>query len=228
MKKTLLSFFMLISISLFSQGLTVNTNDYYYQESGELCSAHFDVTNNTDSPLEVIVTRTFPEEYLTVDSISTYFCWGVTCYPPASNVSTNPLTIQPGESPNVGFTGYLSNMPEERTLNITYCFSDVSNPAIKVCTDVNYTSLSAYIGVEETATDFGVYPNPANDVLHLNYTSEKEAAFIMYDMLGSEVYSDLLTNSKTIQLSDFEAGIYFYTFSVNGKKAEVQKLVITH
>jgi len=227
MKNTLLSFFMLISISVFSQGLSVNTADYYYQESGETCSAHFDVTNNLDDTLMVIVTRTFPEEYLTVDSISTNFCWGIACYPPQISVSGQPRSIAPGETYD-GFTGYLENMPEERTFTMSYCFSDVSNPAIKVCTDVNYTSLSAYIGVEEAVTNFGVYPNPANDVLHVNYTSQKEAAFIVYDMLGSEVYSDLITNSKTIQLHDFKAGIYFYTLSVNGLKTEAQKLIITH
>tara|TARA_B110000977_G_scaffold200955_1_gene293324 strand:- start:75 stop:761 length:687 start_codon:yes stop_codon:yes gene_type:complete len=228
MKKTLLSFFTLISISVFSQGLTINPSGYYYQQAGDLCSAHFDVTNNLDDTLMVVVTRTFPEEYLTIDEISTYFCWGTTCYPPATNTSTNALAIAPGESPAIGFTGYLSNMPEEKTFTINYCFSVESDPTIKTCTDVNYTSLSAYIGVEETETRFEVYPNPANDILHVNYTSQKEADFIMYDMLGNKIYTDVIANSKTIQLYDFEAGIYFYTFSVNGKKAEVQKLVITH
>jgi len=228
MKKTILTFLTLISLTAFSQSIIINPSDYYYVEAGELCSAHFDIVNNTDSIIDVVVTRTVPEEYLLIDSIMTYFCWGVTCYTPTTNTSTNPLTIAPGESPQIGFTGYIGNMPEESTYTINYCFSDILNPSNKVCTDVVFTSLSSYIGIEEPKANFEVYPNPANDILHLNYTAQKEANFVLYDMLGNQVYNDVVLNSKSIQLNAFEAGIYFYTFSVNGIATEVQKLIITH
>ena len=226
MKKTILSFLTLLSFTAFSQSLSINPEDFYFAEAGELCTAHFDVTNTSDADINVIVTRSVPSEYLTVDSIMTTFCWGVTCYPPAVNVSGNPIVMAPGESFD-GFSGYVYNMPENRTFRINYCFSVVENPSDKVCTDVNFTSMSS-VGVEETKVSFGVYPNPANDVLHLEYTAQQAADFVLYDMLGNKIYSDVVLNSKSIQLNDFEAGIYFYTFSVNGKNQEVQKLIITH
>ena len=222
MKKTILTFLTLLSFTAFSQSLSINPEDFYFAEAGDQCVAHFDVMNDTDANLTVIVTRSYDSSY---DIMST-FCWGTTCYPPTVNVSGVPIDIAAGGSFD-GFSGYINDMPENETFIINYCFSLVDNPSDKVCTDVSFTSVSI-IGVEETETNFGVYPNPANDVLHLEYTTQKEAMFVLYDMLGNNIYSDVVLNSKSIQLNAFEAGIYFYTFSVNGKATEVQKLIITH
>jgi hypothetical protein len=228
MKKTLLSLVTLISLTAFAQSsLSINPSASYYAEVDEQCVAHFDVTNNSDNELAVIVTRTVPEEYLTVDSIMTTFCWGVTCYPPAVNVSGVPNIIASGDSYG-GFSGYINNMPVNRTFIINYCFSVDGNPSDKVCADIEFTSVLPNIGIEETNVSLAVYPNPANNILYLDYTAQQAADFVLYDMLGNKIYSDVVLNSKTIQLSDFEAGIYFYTFSVNGKSTEVQKLIITH
>ena len=213
---------LLLGSGSFAQSFIVDPANYYYAPLEAECVVHIDVTNNTEQTLEVIVTKIISAQY---DDGSDVFCWGSNCY--TGNISTYPLSMAPGETSS-SYSGTISNMPYEVTNTINYCFSAVSDTSIKTCMDVNYTSLSAYIGVEETVTDFGVYPNPANDVLNVNYTSEKEATFIMYDMLGNEVYNDLITTSKTIQLYDLEAGIYFYTFSVSGYKTEVQKLIITH
>ena len=223
MKKILLSFLTIISLTVFAQSsLSIEPSESYYAEVGEQCVAHFDVTNTTDAEISVIVTRSFDSSY---DIMST-FCWGITCYPPTVDVSSQSIVIPAGESFD-GFSGYINDMPEDKTFIINYCFSVVDNPSDKVCADVEFTSIST-VGVEETNISFGVYPNPANDVLHLEYTAQQAADFVLYDMLGNKIYSDVVLNSKSIQLNDFEAGIYFYTFSVNGKNQEVQKLIITH
>ena len=223
MKKILLSFLTIISLTVFAQSsLSIEPSESYYAEVGEQCVAHFDVTNTTDAEISVIVTRSFDSSY---DIMST-FCWGITCYPPTVDVSSQSILIPAGESFD-GFSGYINDMPEDKTFIINYCFSVVDNPSDKVCADVEFTSIST-VGVEETEISFGVYPNPANQVLHLDYTAQQAADFVLYDMLGNKIYSDVVLNSKSIQLNAFEAGIYFYTFSVNGKNKEVQKLIISH
>ena len=224
MKKTLLSLLTLISLTAFAQSsVSINPSESYYAEAGEQCVAHFDVTNNSDTEVSVIVTRSYDESY----DIMTTFCWGVTCYPPAVNVSGVPSIIAAGESFG-GFSGYVNDMPEDATFMINYCFSVDGNPSDKVCADIEFTSVLPSVGIEEAKVSLAVYPNPANDVLHLSYTAQQAADFVLYDMLGNKIYSDVVLNSKSIQLNDFEAGIYFYTFSVNGKSTEVQKLIITH
>lgn len=227
MKKILFSLAILVSLTTLAQSLSINPSESYFGLPNETLNASFDVTNNSDGDLEVIVTRLIPEAYDSLEGFTSTFCWGTTCYPPHINVSTNPIIINAGASFD-GFKGTVSSMPVETELTINYCFSVVDNPSNKVCTDVNFTSMSVPVGIEETETLFSVYPNPANDILHLKQSSQKEGVFMMYDMLGNKIYSDVITTSKSIQLQEFNAGIYFYTFSINGKYTEVQKLVISH
>lgn len=223
MKKRLLSLFALVSAVAFSQSLSINPDSYYYAQPGDQCVAHFDVTNTTDNNLSVIVTRSYDSSY----DITSTFCWGLTCYPPTINVSGVPITIPAHESFD-GFTGYLNDMPEETSYIINYCFSLENDPSDKVCIDVTFTSLSEYIGVDELDETYAVYPNPANNALNLDYNSETSASFVLYDMLGSKVYAEELSGASTIDLTSFESGIYFYSFNVEGREAEVQKLIIAH
>ncbi|MEJ6710961.1 MAG: T9SS type A sorting domain-containing protein [Flavobacteriales bacterium] len=227
MKKILFSLAILVSLTTLAQSLSINPSESYFGLPNETLNASFDVTNNSAGDLEVIVTRLIPETYDSLEGFTSTFCWGTTCYPPHINVSTTPMIINAGASFD-GFKGTVSSMPVETELTINYCFSVVDNPSNKVCTDVNFTSMSVPVGLEETETLFSVYPNPANDILHLKQSSQKEGIFMMYDLLGNKIYSDVITTSKSIELHEFNAGIYFYTFSINGKDTEVQKLVISH
>ena len=227
MKKILFSLAILVSLTTLAQSLSINPSESYFGLPNETLDASFDVTNNSDGDLEVIVTRLIPEAYDSLESFQSTFWWGTTCYPPHINVSTNPIIINAGASFD-GFKGTITSMPVETEYTINYCFSAVDNPSDKVCTDVNFSSMSVPVGIEETETLFSIYPNPANAILYLKQSSKKEGTFMMYDMLGNKIYSDVITTSKSIQLHEFNAGIYFYTFSINGKFSEVQKLVISH
>ena len=214
---------MLLGLTAFSQSLSVNPDSYYYSLASETCTAHFDVTNLTNQDLSVIVTRNMDPAY----NITSTFCWGETCYTPTANVSTNSIVIPAGESSDQ-FSGYINSMPAESSFVINYCFSLENDPSDKVCTDVTYTSLSQFVNLEELSDDYNVYPNPAKDVLYIDYNTSVPAEFVLYDMLGSKVHQEVLISSTTLNLSSFEAGIYFYTFGVQGKETEVQKLIITH
>lgn len=223
MKKLILSFFALLSFTAFAQSLSISPANYYYAAGGEECSAHFDVTNISDQDVSVMVTKTETP----VDANNSLFCWGTSCYPPQTQVSSDPITIAAGESSS-DFTGYIYGIPDESSFVINYCFWLENDPTDKVCADITYTSLSEYIGVDELEEVYTVYPNPANNVLHLDYSSETSASFVLYDMLGSKVYTEELTGATSIDLTSFESGIYFYTFSAEGRETEVQKLIIAH
>ena len=223
MKYFLLPLFLLLSFTTSAQqSLSVDVDSYYHSLSSETCTAHFDVTNQTAQDLSVIVTRTMDD----ADSlIMSTFCWGITCYPPATNVSTNAIEIPAGESSDQ-FSGYIYNMPEESSYVINYCFSLENDPNDKVCTDVTFTSLSEYLSIEEVPALHNVYPNPVKDVLFIDCNTPTE--FVLFDMLGSQVHKEVFTSSSNINVSSFEAGIYFYKLKVKGKETEVQKLIITH
>ena len=202
-----------------AQSLSVDVDSYYHSLPSETCTAHFDVTNLTAEDLSVIVTRTSDAD------VPSYFCWGVTCYPPSTNVSTNAIVIPAGESSDL-FSGYINNMPEESSYIINYCFSLENNPSDEVCADVTFTSLSEYLSIEDAPALHNVYPNPVKDILFIDCNTPTE--FVLFDMLGSQVHKEVFTSSSNINVSSFEAGIYFYKLNVKGKETEVQKLIITH
>ncbi len=140
MKKILFSLVILVSLtSLAQSSLSINPSETYFGLPNETLNASFDVTNNSDGDLEVIVTRLIPEAYDSLEGFTSTFCWGVTCYPPHINVSSNPIIINAGASFD-GFKGTISSMPLETELTINYCFSVVDNPSDKVCTDVIFSS----------------------------------------------------------------------------------------
>ena len=70
------------------------------------------------------------------------------------------------------------------------------------------------------------YKAPVKDILFIDCNTLTE--FVLFDMLGSQVHKEVFTSSSNINVSSFEAGIYFYKLKVKGKETEVQKLIITH
>jgi hypothetical protein len=75
------------------------------------------------------------------------------------------------------------------------------------------------VGIAENRNDFsmGVYPNPANDVLNVNYTMQAQAQLLLniYSVDGQLVRSEdkgtAATGNGTIQtdISDLAPGTYF-------------------
>jgi hypothetical protein len=42
------------------------------------------------------------------------------------------------------------------------------------------------------------------------------------------VYNDVISSLNSIQLNEFSSGVYFYSFVVNDKNTDIQKLIIAH
>ena len=60
-----------------------------------------------------------------------------------------------------------------------------------------------------------VYPNPFNDLITIN-TSESGIIKIV-DVSGKIILEDLISKNATIKTTSFAAGVYFFTFTSNGK-----------
>ena len=64
-------------------------------------------------------------------------------------------------------------------------------------------------GVNEiTLEDASVFPNPASGIVYLNTGVETETQTIIYNTSGKMVYSGLVANGQSIDISDFEGGVY--------------------
>ncbi|MEI7596245.1 MAG: T9SS type A sorting domain-containing protein [Bacteroidota bacterium] len=93
----------------------------------------------------------------------------------------------------------------------------------------------------ESGETVKVYPNPAGNHLSIELISNAlnaeegetngiENNFVLYNMMGTVVYSSTLkSNLNTIDISFISNGIYFYSIKdINGDLISVDKLIINH
>jgi hypothetical protein len=107
--------------------------------------------------------------------------------------------------------------------------------------DVNIFAQVTYIstvGINELSTNgFNVsqnQPNPFNQATQINYnlTKSSDVVFSVYDLTGRKIitntYNEVAPGQHMISLNanQFTAGVYFYSFNVNGKVV-TKKMVIT-
>ena len=78
------------------------------------------------------------------------------------------------------------------------------------------------------------YPNPANNEVSIDYEindPETAARFVIYNLLGKIVIeaeiSDL-SGSLSLNTSDLNEGIYFYSLLIRNDPTRTQKLIIKH
>lgn len=93
-------------------------------------------------------------------------------------------------------------------------------------TTVFYYPLSTEVS-ETGQSVLNLYPNPASQVIHLNYIDEKSVGRVrIYDLVGREVFN---TNEavKTINVSSFDKGVYFLERSDKNGKRTINKILIT-
>jgi hypothetical protein len=76
------------------------------------------------------------------------------------------------------------------------------------------------------------YPNPAHDLLTIEFTSDNEesASIKMIDASGRNVYSENINansgaNQTTIQVSDFAKGVYLLQFESNNKLEKLRVVI---
>lgn len=132
------------------------------------------------------------------------------------------------------------NWPPIDTLGILF----TSSNAIE---DTNYNGLGSVLLLDDLSLEyfpasveeidnslpFTVYPNPASDIIYLQYGEvQEDFGFEMYDLLGNLVLNENVTSNGTgstlpIATDDFANGIYIYKVSVGNKiktgKIEVVK-----
>jgi hypothetical protein len=166
-----------------------------------------------------------------VPNTENFICVGQSCYPNSIMVSTPFIVFAGMLQTDIASCHYRPNgNVGSSTIMYTFMNDDqVSYPGDSVSITVNYTITSSID--EADATSFLVYPNPATNLVKFSYqvNTTKDSWFTIYNLLGNVVKTVRLektSGSLDIPVSDLEAGIYFYTVSVNGKSIETSKLVI--
>jgi hypothetical protein len=113
-----------------------------------------------------------------------------------------------------------------------FTFTDVDLFFIPIAT-INNTGTHDHFLMQD-AKLMPVYPAPANDLIHLDYTlaTNSIVSFVLFDLKGKKYYDQKSeqqhagTYSQAINLRDVASGIYYLSVSINGKTV-TQKVAVT-
>ena len=187
------------------------------------------IVNNPQSfPINVKVKKT---HISIVDGSTNSFCWG-TCFGPSTFESPNAMPIDAGGNSGMLFAGDYNTNGTVGTSIIRYTFFLENDTTDSVAVNVRYTASLSSIN-ESMEYTYNAYPNPANSIIDIQYSFQgaKEAKLIITNLLGSEIYNaniDIENKNIKVNVSDFNSGVYFYTFIVDGKRHSTKKLIVQH
>ena len=93
-------------------------------------------------------------------------------------------------------------------------------------TNIKFSGLS--VGIQENKLNnntFSIYPNPANDILHINTsTSLVNESYAIINTLGQPVLNGKLENERsTIDVQTLQAGVYF--LQIGSKQTQSYKII---
>lgn len=75
-----------------------------------------------------------------------------------------------------------------------------------------------------------VYPNPANDFVDVNYKSNVDAIFKLYNAIGEIILTQILAKEnikQRVRLNEIANGIYHYEIEFANKLKSVGKIIIS-
>lgn len=73
-------------------------------------------------------------------------------------------------------------------------------------------------------TNIKIYPNPANNLLHIDLNTQAETAIEIYSLLGQRVMSITTSHSETLNIQDLNSGVYILKLT-QGTKTISKKLI---
>ncbi|MCE3280916.1 MAG: hypothetical protein K0S44_3107 [Bacteroidetes bacterium] len=240
------------SIHIYEGGVDVTGSTVYDTARGynfstqsmDLTVLELELHNTTSNSVSYKVNRTILSGTLPMAS-QLYFCTGVQCYSP------NPaITWTPGGAPSTiaanstlpsgpGTYGISAHYDDSLATEDVVVLYRVYNTAVAGDTafvTVRYVGIN--VGIEENTSLAGgtvsaAYPNPSASFTSIKYDMNQYAQkgkIVFYDMLGKKVKEIELTEKQGIakvDVSEFNSGIYFYSFIVNDRAIATKKLVVS-
>jgi hypothetical protein len=235
MKNLLLVSAVLLSLSVFSQSISVEAHKTEVDPTccttliGDI-GTEITVRNTTNSSLEISVSRQTLTQSLGTEN---YFCWNA-CYGSQTSVSPDGKIFSPQQVDENSFqVHYENNSIVPASASVKYCAFVTSNPSDSACAIVNYTVDSAS-GIDNfsTASFSEFHPNPTSLAAFLDYNLNYSdaAEIVVTDMLGNVIRKENISNqSGTLKfdVSDTKAGLYFANILVNGELKTIKRLVVS-
>ena len=241
MKNTILLMIaiLLATISMKSQDLLLtwegdtlgSTHTVWGEPDSSEIVFHAVVHNNTGNWMKIKVRRNQVEM---LDSTSSYFCWGV-CFDDDVEESPDSILVPSGgSSVDDAFSGHYIPKNKNGTSMVEYMFYNMENEEQNVKVLVKYWTSPENI-VEDMVNSGSIsdiYPNPAATFVNIDYeipAEVKSAQIRIINLFGHIVKEQAIKRNKnrlTMDISELEAGIYFYTLLIDNRIYHSKKLII--
>ena len=241
MKKTIL-----LLATIIISAISLNAQDLYLSWDGETLGEtttvwgdptaseiefHAIVHNNSGNGMNIKVRRS---EIEIVSGTINQFYWKV-LYAPSIDESSNYLFVPDGGSTETtDFYGRYIPSSKNGTSTVEYTFYNKDNEDQNVKIQVKYWASPE--GIAEDAMKGGsisdIYPNPASRWVNLDYNLPNDvhsAKISIVNLLGAVVKEAVVERNEhklTMDISDLQAGIYFYTVLINNDVYKTKKLLI--
>jgi len=231
MKKSLLILILSVLTSIASaQNLQIinHSSPYTYNGSSDkLAHVNVHVKNNASTSTTVFTHRKI--QSLTPGHLS-YFCFGVTCYPPNVSKSPDVITLAAGAS-DTSIITYLDPLGTVGASIVTYCVKNTQETD-SACITITYDMTATGIVNNSHLKFLKVFPNPAETELNLAYNTEKnfnQMEIQLLDINGRLVYSELLNKKDGLikmDVSEYATGIYVCNLVADGRVIARDKAII--
>lgn len=234
MTKKVLSLFIFLFSAVFmsSAQSSLSKSDGTPVISGNdttLQHANVKIINTSSNPLDI---KVYMNTLNANPNHITYFCWGIICYPNTITVSTDPVTINPGDTA-ASFIGYLNPNSVAAVSEVTYSFFDVNDNSDSIGFTVTFDMTVGINKLKNNVSLSDAYPNPANNLTRISYdiNKTKNAKLVLYNILGSKIKSIELNDpngSIILATSGLTSGIYYYSIEADGQIIPAKKLIVAH
>lgn len=169
-------------------------------------------------------------------------CYGSNCFTADDNT--------PGPQTNIGTVslagGAIDSTFKAAPFTFTWATGDsarwrvtiynVSNPNDSSSAIITWKEgfpVSIKAEVAKNDVKLSAFPNPVSSILTVNYNVDTDASanvsIDVYDVVGKKVTSHKVMNNKgqvQLNVSDFNAGVYFYSLNVNGQAIKTERIII--
>ena len=203
--------------------------------------AHWDVVNETETALNLMVTRSlistvtpfnYPYEPGNPGSYER-FCWGPSCFNYGDDASSpiSNVFLNPGDTTSTFVCDfYPNNVPGAST--IRYCFHEPGAISSGVCHTITFMVLGT-AGIDEAVAMrpalAGMSPNPAGDEVLLTFNDSRNGVLEFRNLIGQVCRTEQVVQGLTeqrVSLDDMTDGVWLVTYSVDGTAVSSKRLVI--
>ena len=223
-----------LQLSDASGPLANGTDVYMWGDTitGTLMVKEIDVKNISAGTVTV---KTKKIETSLIPGTSCNMCFAGLCFLSTVFISPTQDILTPNDTNNSGSLDYKPKGHMGESI-VTYVFFNIDNPNDSSWIVVHFNGTPAGINDNNiSVTEISnPYPNPSFNQTTFNYSfaqNTSTAKFVLLDLLGSKVNETEISDLKgalTVNTSNLNEGIYFYSFYADNKLVVTRKLVVKH